>query len=275
MIGAITGDMVGSIYEFDNINTKDFPFFQEEMEYTDDSILTIATADWLVSGGNVAEYYVKWGTAYSCPMGGYGNMFKKWLIRADRMNDYSPINSCGNGSAMRVSPVALAFDTEEEVLAKAKESAECTHNHPGGIAGAQATALCIFMARKGKTKAEIRKAITEKFGYDLTHTMKHLQEVYSWDGMPGEEWNGATCQGSVPQAIICALDATDFEDAIRNAISIGGDSDTIGCITGAIAEQLYGIPDDIAKWAWSRLPEDFHDVLASFLTMCEHPAIRE
>ena len=264
MIGAIIGDMIGSIYEFNNIKTKDFPLFQENMEYTDDSILTIATADWIVNGGNPADYYIRWGNAYPYPMGGYGNMFKEWLNRANRQHVIDPINSCGNGSAMRVSPIGWAFNNEYEVLSKAKYSAECTHNHPGGIAGAQATALCIFYARQGKSKDEIRATIHNRFGYNLSYSIEYLQDVYSWEGMPKEEWNGATCQGSVPQAIICALDAVDFEDAIRNAISIGGDSDTIGCITGAIAEAIYGISEHIKEWALSKIPKEFVSVIKSF-----------
>lgn len=267
MLGAIIGDIVGSVYEFSNIKSKNFEFCQERMQYTDDSILTIATADWLTNGGDAAEYYADWSIGYPYPMGGYGTGFVCWQQKWKTEGYAEPYNSCGNGSAMRVSPVAWLYDTEEEVLAKAKESAECTHNHPGGIAGAQATALCILMARQGKSKDYIRQAITERFGYDLTHSVEHLQRVYSWDGMPGSEWRGGTCQGSVPQAIICALEADSFESAVRNAISIGGDSDTIGCITGSIAEALYGIPEDLTTWGLSKLPEDFIEVMRSFAAM--------
>jgi len=264
MVGAIIGDIVGSKYEFNNIKTKDFDFFCSDMEFTDDSILTAATADWILRGGDVNHYYSDWGNSYPCPMGGYGNRFKEWLIRANKQNVYMQMNSCGNGSAMRVAPVGWAFDTEEEVLSKAKESAECTHNHPGGIAGAQAVALAIFMVRQGKSKDDIRKEITERFGYNLSYSVENLQQVYSWDGMPDEEWSGATCQGSVPQAIICALDADDYEDAIRNAISIGGDSDTIACITGGIAEALYDIPEDIRVKGLSYLDEKMRTMVETF-----------
>lgn len=165
---------------------------------------------------------------------------------------------------MRIAPVGWAFDTEECIMKYAKLSAECTHNHPGGIAGAQATALCVLWARQKKSKDYIRKEIAERFGYNLNHTVQELQKEYSWEGIPDEEWSGATCQGSVPQAIVCALEASDFEDAIRNAISIGGDSDTIGCITGGIAEALYGIPATIAEEAYKRLPKEFLDILDAF-----------
>lgn len=155
MIGSIIGDIVGSIYEFSNIKTKDFELFKPECEYTDDSVLTFATADWLLHGGNVAHYYSRYGQEYPYPMGGYGNGFKDWLIRSSREGIYEPYNSCGNGSAMRVSPVGWAFNTKEEVLFWARKSAECTHNHTEGIKGAQATALSILMARQGKSKEEI------------------------------------------------------------------------------------------------------------------------
>ena len=156
MIGSIIGDIVGSIYEFGNIKTKDFEFLSDECSFTDDSILTIATADWILNGGEVAK--------------GYGESFKIWIVRSNRQGDYRPNNSCGNGSAMRVGPVGWAFNTREEVLAKAKECAECTHNHPEGIKGAQATVLCIFMARQGASKEEIRKEIEGTFGYNLRFT---------------------------------------------------------------------------------------------------------
>ena len=255
MIGSIIGDIVGSIYEFNNIKTKDFPLFSEYGEFTDDSILTFATADWLLHGGNVAQYYSRYASAYPSPMGGYGTSFKGWIARAERMGDFSPYNSCGNGSAMRVGPVGWAFDTKEEVLAKARESAECTHNHPEGIKGAQATALCIWMARKGYDKENIRKEVETMFGYDLGFTCDEIRPTYGW---------GGTCQDSVPQAIVAFLDGVDFEDCIRNAISIGGDSDTIGCITGSIAEAFFGVPNEIREKAMSYLPDNFKETVETF-----------
>lgn len=264
MLGSIIGDIVGSIYEFDNIKTKDFPLFEAKMEATDDSILTLSTASWLLNGGNVANYYADFANRYPYPMGGYGTSFKNWAINYKRLGGGSAYQSCGNGSAMRVGPVGWAFDTEEEVMKKAEESAACTHDHEGGIAGAQSTSLCILWARQKKSKEYIRENITDRFHYDLTPTVDQLQKVYSWEGMPGEKWSGATCQGSVPQAIICALDADGFEDAVRNAVSIGGDSDTIGCITGSIAEALYGIPKEIYDKGLSYLNEEFLSIVKEF-----------
>lgn len=240
MIGSIIGDTVGSIYEFDNIKTKDFDWVSDAMSPTDDSILTFATADWIMHGGEVWKYYVNYASEYDCPVGGYGNRFVNYVINARATGKSEPYNSCGNGSAMRVSPVGWAFDTKSEVLAKAKESAECTHNHPEGIKGAQATALAILMARKGAGKEEIKAAIESEFGYDLNFTLDDLRPEYSWS-YPG----AALCQGTVPQAIRCVLEASDFEDAVRNAVSLGGDSDTLACIAGSIAEPLFGVPKKI------------------------------
>ena len=257
MIGSIIGDIVGSIYEFtpNNIKTKQFEFFNPNGSYTDDSILTFATADWLLHGGEVAHYYSKYGEKYPWPMGGYGGGFKLWLVRSIRQQDYRPYNSCGNGSAMRVGPVGWAFDTIEEILAKAKESAECTHNHPEGIKGAQATALAIMMARHGCDKNEIRSEIEKRFEYDLQFTCEQIRPTYTW---------GETCQDSVPQAIVAFLDGEDYEDSIRNAISIGGDSDTIGCITGSIAEAYFGVPADLRNSAMNYLPEEFQSIISEF-----------
>lgn len=255
MIGSIVGDIVGSIYEFSNIKTKDFPLFNDDKEYTDDSILTTATADWLLHGGDVAHYYSRYGNRYPSPMGEYGGGFQMWLIRTERQKVFCPYNSCGNGSAMRVGPVGWAYDTKDEILAKAKESAECTHNHPEGIKGAQATALAIMMARQGFGKEDIRTKTESLFGYNLQFTCDEIRPTYEWGGM---------CQDSVPQAIVAFLDGIDFEDSIRNAISIGGDSDTIGCITGSIAEAYYGIPDDIRKQAMKYLPEEFVAIINEF-----------
>ena len=237
MIGSIIGDSVGSIYEFENIKTKDFEFFGLGIEPTDDSILTFATADWIMRGGEVWKYYVAYASKYDCPVGGYGGGFTRYVIDARATGQGKPYDSCGNGSAMRISPVGWAFNTKEEILAKAKESAECTHNHPEGIKGAQATALAIFMARKVASKDEIKATIESEFGYDLNFTLDELRPEYSW-AYPG----AALCQGTVPQAIRCVLEATDYEDAIRNAISLGGDSDTLACIAGGIAEPVFGVP---------------------------------
>lgn len=268
MLGAIIGDIVGSVYEFANIKTKEFPFFSEEKEYTDDSILAIATADWILHRGDVAQYYYRYATNYRSPMGGYGGRFLDWVDEAEHGGRLVPYYSCGNGSAMRIAPVGwldsgIPFYGERYILKIAQTSAECTHNHPEGIKGAQATALCIYLARKGKTSNEIRNRIEKDFGYDLSLSVDEIRPRYSWKGLDGAG-NGGTCQGSVPQAITCALEASDFEDAVRNAVSIGGDSDTIGCITGGIAEALFGIPNDIRKKGMNYLPQELRKTVESF-----------
>lgn len=262
MLGSIIGDIVGSIYEFDNIKTKEFPFFNDIKEYTDDSILTIATAEWLLDGceKSAGTYYLRYAQTYPYPMGSYGTGFSSWVARASR-GEVAPYDSCGNGSAMRVGPVGWAFDTEAEVLDAARRSAEVTHNHPEGIKGAQATALCVFMARTGTTKKQIRERVTELFGYDLHFSCDDIRSTYGW---------GATCQDTVPQAIVAFLDGTDFEDCVRNAISIGGDSDTLGCITGSIAEAFYPIDGKVAHEALHRLPQPLKQVVQDFETRFGH-----
>ena len=262
MIGAIIGDIVGSIYEFDNIKSKEFEFFDDRMCYTDDSILTIATADWLLNGGDAAKYYLRYANDYPHPMGSYGTRFVSWVHRANQ-GIIEPYNSCGNGSAMRVGPVGWAFDSEQATLDAAKQSAECTHNHPEGIKGAQATALCIYLARHGASAQVIKERIEKDYGYDLSLTIDEMRPRYSWRGLDGII-DGGTCQGSVPQAIACALQATGFEDAIRNAISIGGDSDTIGCITGSIAQAMFGVPQSMHDKALALLPEQLRNVVMQF-----------
>lgn len=262
MLGSIIGDIVGSIYEFNNIKTKDFPFFTEKNEFTDDSILSIATADWILHGGQSGKYYADYAARYPYPMGGYGTSFKAWAILAAKTGKMQAYNSCGNGSAMRICPVGWAYETESETLAAAKASAECTHNHPAGIIGAQAVALCIFMARNGKSKDEIRQAMSEKFHYDLNFTVEEIKDEYGWNS--ARFGNGGICQASVPQAIVAFLDGSDFEDCIRNAICIGGDSDTIGCITGGMAEAFHGIPKDIYDKGISYLNAELRAVVEKF-----------
>ena len=251
MIGAIIGDVVGSVYEFRNIKTKAFQLFQRRMEFTDDSIMTVATADWLLRGGNAGDFYRRYALRYPDPMGCYGSMFEQWV----RSGGLRPYNSCGNGSAMRVGPVGWAFGSELEVLAAAKASAECTHNHPEGVKGAQAVALCVFLARQGAAVSVIRQRVESDFGYDLSPSVDDIRASYGWDG---------TCQGTVPQAIVCALEAVGFEDAVRNAVSIGGDSDTLACITGSIAEALFGVPAAIQSQGLAYLPADLRQVVEKF-----------
>jgi ADP-ribosylglycohydrolase len=256
MLGSIIGDTAGSVYEFNNIKTMDFPFFSEKSDYTDDSIMTMAVADWLLKdpthGMDTLEAsLISFAKKYPCPMGGYGGMFFRWLFRSDGKRE--PYNSWGNGSAMRASANGWMFDTLEETERVAGLSAAITHNHPEGIKGAQSTAAAIFMARNGSSKEAIRSYITEKYGYNLNRTCDEIRPVYGWDG---------SCQGTVPEAMIAFFDSTDFESAIRLAVSLGGDSDTLACITGGIAEAFYKeIPDPIAKGIWSLLPEDFKAIL--------------
>lgn len=252
MLGAIIGDIVGSVYEWDNIKTTNFPLFQPKCTFTDDSVLTVATAKALLTGKGYAQAYQDFGRRY--PGRGYGGNFQQWIY----LEDPQPYNSWGNGSAMRVSPVGFAFDTITEVLDEAKRSAEVTHNHPEGIKGAQATALGILLARQGVTQTEIREEIVSRFEYDLDRTLDEIRPVYTYD---------VSCQGSVPEAIIAFCESTDYEDAIRKAVSIGGDSDTIACITGGIAEAFYGgVPDEIAQQAYSYLPGEFIEIIKDFQT---------
>jgi ADP-ribosylglycohydrolase len=233
MIGAIAGDIIGSVHEFSNIKTEDFPLFTSKSTCTDDTVMTVAVADSILTGKGYAVALKEWGRLY--PYAGYGGMFKDWL----RSEGSGPYNSFGNGSAMRVSPVGFAFGTLDKVLAEAKKSAEVTHNHPEGIKGAQAVAAAIFLARTGKDKKEIKDYIESTFNYDLIRTLAEIRPGYSFD---------ETCQGSVPQAVIAFMESSSYEDAVRKAISLGGDTDTQACITGGIAQAYYKTVDaDIIK----------------------------
>ena len=252
MLGAIIGDIVGSIYEWNNHRSKDFELFGENCDFTDDTVMTLAIAEGLMAGGTAAEYtraMQRLGRAW--PDRGYGGHFLEWL----HMPNPLPYNSFGNGSAMRAAPVAWAFDTLEEVEAAARESALPTHNHPEGVKGAQATAAAIFMARRGCSKQEIRDYIENKYNYNLHRTLDEIR--------PGYLFN-ETCQQTVPEAIIAFLESVDFEDAIRCGVSLGGDTDTLTAITGSIAEAAYGIPRDIRKMAHSFLPPALLDVVIRF-----------
>ena len=250
MIGAIIGDVVGSVYEFNNHRSKEFPLFQAKSDFTDDSVLSFATAKVLLDGGDYAATYQRFARAY--PDRGYGGRFGKWMW----LKDPKPYYSFGNGSAMRVAPVGFAFADAETTLVEAKRSAEVTHNHPEGIKGAQAVALAIWMARQGEDRDAIRQAIEKQFGYDLSRTCDLIREVNKFD---------ETCQGSVPEAITCFLESMDFEDCIRLSISIGGDSDTIACIAGGIAQAYYReISDWIVEETRARLSLEFLDILDRF-----------
>lgn len=271
MYGAILGDIIGSTYEFAGIKTKNFPLFPGGSDFTDDSILTVAVAKALVRsmeqkrsfGDVVVEELRIMGVEYPHPKGGYGTGYRKWLDDPFAM----PYNSCGNGSAMRVSPCGLIAVTLEEALELAEASAEVTHNHPEGIKGAQATAAAIFLAKTKHSKEEIRDCIHRNF-YPMDRTLDQIRENYKFEG---------TCQNSVPEAIIAFLESTDFEDAIRNTISLGGDADTMGAITGSIAWSYYrfqnktGITSQMAKlWikAVEYLPEEWLDIIPAFDRLC-------
>lgn len=250
MIGAIIGDVVGSVYEFNNHRSKEFPLFQPNTEFTDDSVLNVATAKVLLDGGDYGTIYQQFARAY--PHRGYGGRFSSWI----KLDVPKPYNSFGNGSAMRVAPIGFAFVNAESTLAEAKRSAEVTHNHPEGIKGAQAVALTIWMARQGAEKAAIHREIVKQFGYDLSRSCDFIRQVNKFN---------ETCQGSVPEAITCFLESTDFEDSIRLAISIGGDSDTIACIAGGIAQAYYHeIPGWIVEETRARLPLEFLEILDRF-----------
>lgn len=250
IIGAIAGDIIGSVFEWKNIKSVDFPLFCAKSTFTDDSVLTVAVADAILNDKNIADTI--WVYANTYPERGYGGFFRQWVNETSKQ----PYNSFGNGSAMRVSAVGFAYNTIEETLAHAKETADVTHNHPEGIKGAQAVAACIFLARTGKSKTEIKEYVKKTFNYDLSETIDEIR--------PGYKFN-ETCQGSVPQAITAFLESTDYENAIRLAISIGGDSDTIACMTGGIAAAFYKeIPDEIIMEVYNRLPDQMIQVIDEF-----------
>jgi ADP-ribosylglycohydrolase len=241
MWGAIAGDIIGSPYEGRPIKVKEFPLFSVSSRPTDDSVLTVATMDALLYGRSYAESYKRYGQAY--PHAGYGGSFRRWLFS----ESYEPYGSFGNGSAMRVSPVGRACDSAERVLAEARASAACTHDHPEGIKGAQATALALFRARTGASKGAIAAEIEERFGYDLSRSLAEIRPQYRFD---------PTCQGSVPEALIAFLEGEDWEDTVRGAVSLGGDSDTLACIAGAVAEAWFGpLPEEILAEVRTRLSQ--------------------
>jgi ADP-ribosylglycohydrolase len=244
MIGAIAGDIIGSIYEFANHKSKDFPLFGEFSAFTDDSLCTIAIADCLMANGDPAEYLRRWGQKYSKL--GYGDHYRRWLKR----DDLGPYNSYGNGAAMRVSPAAFLASSLEQARRDAVRVTEVTHNHPEGIKGALATTDAIWMAFERATPQAVRLHVVNTYGYDMDRSVDSIRPTYEFD---------ESCQGTVPEAIICAMEATGFEDAIRNAVSIGGDSDTVACITGSIAEARFGVPQEIANEVMKRLANELLD----------------
>lgn len=250
MLGAIAGDVIGSVFERRNLKSKDFPLFSRASQFTDDSVLTAAVADCLLHGRDYAEAFRAFYRWY--PRAGYGFLFANWA----RNPQEEAYGSFGNGSAMRVSPVAWAHETLDEVLSEAAASAAVTHNSVDGIKGAQAVAAATFLARTGKSKGAILSAILDRFRYDLDFTLDDIRAHYRFD---------ATCQGTVPQALVAFRDSTDFEDAIRSAISIGGDSDTLACMAGSIAAAYYGgVPSTIEAPVRDRLDERLNGILDLF-----------
>ena len=275
MLGAIIGDVVGSPYEFHNTKDYNFDLFLNNSNYTDDSVMTMAVAYWLLHDKEhtfqgLEDAMVEFGNEYPCPMGGYGGGFHNWLFSPESLYDYDdqygkapyesktgrhPYGSWGNGSAMRASAVGWFFDTLEETERVAAISAAISHNHPEGIKGAQATAAAIWMARNGKSKENIREYIEKTYGYNLHRTWEDWHYEYYWQ---------SSCHGTVPQAMIAFLDSDSFKDAIRKAVSLGGDSDTLTCITGGIAEAFYkDIPKTMIDRAKKLLPHLFKQIIAA------------
>lgn len=264
MIGAIIGDVIGSVFEWHNTKTTDFELFSKESRFTDDTVMTVAIADALLDKQNYRnpikdeiesrKIYTgklrQYGHRY--PDVGYGSMFNNWLTD----NSQKPYNSYGNGSAMRVSSIGFAANSIEEALKESKRSARVTHNHREGIKGAQAVAVAIFLAKSGENKENIKRSIERMFKYNLNRKLDDIRNIYKFD---------SSCQGSVPEAIIAFLESEDFEDAVRKAISIGGDSDTIACITGGIAQAFYNkIPVEIINDTMFRLDIGLKTVIKEF-----------
>ena len=254
MLGALVGDIVGSVYEFDNTKSMDFELFTPYSKFTDDSVMTLAVAKWLMEDeGHTTHELIRCmqelGREY--PYAGYGGSFCRWLV----VNEPKPYNSWGNGAGMRVSPVGLYAKTLDEALYLAEVTAAVSHNHPEGVKGAQAIAASVFLCKEGKTKADIKEYVERTFGYDLDRRIADIRPDYSFD---------VSCQGSVPEAIIAFLEGNSLEEVIRLAISLGGDSDTIGCMAGAIAACMYPIPEEMAEKCNSILTDDLREIKDRF-----------
>lgn len=251
MLGGIAGDIIGSRFEHAQIKTKDFELFSRQCTFTDDTVHTVAVADSLLTKTPYQTNFIRYFQHY--PNAGYGHRFRRWA----RSIRPVPYGSFGNGSAMRVSPIAWYYDSLDKVLEEAMHSAEVTHNHPEGIKGAQAVAGAIYLARTGAGKERIREFVEERFGYDLAMTVDDIRPGYGFN---------VTCQGSVPQALVAFFDATDYEDAVRNAVSLGGDSDTQACIAGSIAEAHFGgVPVSILAQTVTRLNDNILLTIKDFL----------
>ena len=260
MLGAIVGDIVGSVYEFQNTKTTEFELFLNgKSRFTDDTVMTLAVAKWLLtdrehSPSGLVESMQELGRKY--PDAGYGGSFMHWIWS----DTPRPYGSWGNGAGMRVSPVGLYADTLDEALRLAKVSAEVTHDHPEGIKGAQAIAACMFLCRIGTSKKDIRRYVETTFGYDLSRTLDEIRPRYKFD---------VSCQGSVPQAITAFLEGGTFVNVVRLAVSIGGDSDTIACMAGAIASCLYPIPTDVAAVSDDLLTDELRSLKDNFMKLLD------
>jgi ADP-ribosylglycohydrolase len=251
MLGAIAGDIIGSVYEFRNIKTKEFELFSSRCCFTDDTVLTVAAADSILTGTPYVENLKIFFHAY--PYCGYGGSFAGWA----QSDSSEPYNSWGNGAAMRISPVGYAYADLETVLQKSREFTEVTHNHPEGIKGGQATAAAIFLARQRQSKDQIQNYIESQFQYDLSEHTDLIRPTYEFN---------ESCQETVPQAIRAFLDSTDFEDALRIAVSLGGDTDTLACITGGIAQAFYqGVPEAIQTKVYEILDENLGEITRKFM----------
>lgn len=275
MLGAIIGDFVGSVYEWQPTKDANFqPFLHPRAFFTDDTVLTVAVADAFLNGRDLVESFKDWGRRY--PDSGWGGRFRLWLFSEDK----APYGSYGNGSAMRCAPCAWLARTLGEALALAGRSAAVTHDHPEGIKGAQTAVFAIWLARQGIEADAIRRTLAHFSGYDLERSVADIRPSYRFD---------ETCPGSVPEALICALEADGFEQAIRNAVSLGGDADTQAAIAGAVAEARFGIPPDIRAEVLRRLPKDMRAVVDAFHARirpaaegvagdpqaCESPSLRD
>ena len=262
ILGAVMGDVLGSPYEWDEVINRHFPLLNKECRYTDDTVMTMAVMEWLlqsVDGGeealtekSLADLFRKWGRRY--PRAGYGSRFRRWLMS----DEYKPINSFGNGSGMRVSPIGWWFNNKEDILKYAERSAVVSHNHEEGIKGAQSIALAIYEARNKTPRHEIAKEIAERFGYNLKRSVDDIKPTYKFD---------ATCQGSVPESIVCFLESRDVESVIISAIYLGGDTDTMANMAGAIAESRYGIDsasEPVREFVWNRLTEPMKEIITKF-----------
>jgi ADP-ribosylglycohydrolase len=250
MLGAIAGDIIGSRFEVIPTKSYEFELFSSLNTYTDDTVLTVAVADAILNGASYSNKLREYGLDY--PNAGFGGNFIQWIMGEIQ----GPYNSFGNGAAMRVSPVGFAFNTKEKVLEEAKKTAEVSHNHPEGIKGAQATALAVFLAHQQTSMDDIKEEIENTFEYDLSRTLNEIRPEYNFE---------ISCQKSVPESIIAFLESTDYEDAIRKSISLGGDSDTMACITGAIAQAYYKtIPKQIVETVYSMIPEAFKKIIILF-----------